>query len=88
MLSQVVFLITLYWLYIELLMQRLTHMVTPDKVPVLSSNLASGILFIKAEMKGSFVSSVKPEVGVIGDRKPEVVVKPEAGDLIEVKEKR
>ena len=41
-------------------------MVTPESVPVLSSNLASGILFMKALMKGSLVSRMRPEVGVKG----------------------
>ena len=41
-------------------------MVNPDKVPVLSSNLASGILFMKAEKKGSLGSRGRPEIGVIG----------------------
>ena len=49
-------------------------MVTPDSVPVLSSNLASGILFMKALMKGSFGSRLRPEEGVIGviDARPEL----------------
>ena len=42
-------------------------MVTPESVPVRSSNLASGILFIKAEMKGSLGSRLRPEMGVMGD---------------------